>query len=200
VEYCTIIQPQNTDPSPEYNVKFVVLDTPYTSVKQMVVDGSKAIKCFGLSIPETMVRIACRVVRGKVSARLGSDPFDLKPLRLVESVARDSKHLNPSDENSESSALPPCQIFSALHDDYIPVTHGREMQQAWNVGDAGCNLEEFPGRHFGEREPELLLMAVDHIKNALVFDKKKAEEQALASLNINCFMTSSTKIPWAGVW
>mmetsp|Transcript_12789 Transcript_12789/g.20853 ORF Transcript_12789/g.20853 Transcript_12789/m.20853 type:complete len:395 (-) Transcript_12789:183-1367(-) len=194
VEYCTIsvLKPSTHTPCPDYSIKFIVLDTPYTSVKQMVVDGSKAIKCFGLSIPETMVRIACRVVRGKVSARLGSDPFDLKPLRLVEAAAEQGGSGRAEPANA---SLPPCHIFSAQNDDYIPLSHGHDMQQAWRKG-AECGLQEFPGRHFGERNTELLLGAVNDIKSSLVFDKQKAEAEALATVNVDGFMAGGPKIPW----
>lgn len=194
VEYCT--RPSTDTPCPDYSVKFVVLDTPFTSVKQMVVDGSKAIKCFGLSIPETMVRIACRVVRGKVSARLGSDPFDLIPLRLVEAAAERG---GSGREEPANPSLPPCHIFSALNDDYIPLSHGHDMHKAWRKG-ADCGLQEFAGRHFGERPTELLQGAVDGIKSSLIFDKQKAEAEALATVNAEGFLGVGSKIPWAGVW
>lgn len=221
--------------APPSCVKFVVLDSPFTSVKQMVLDGSKAVKCVGLAIPETLVRLACRVVRGKVSARLGSDPFDLKPLRLVErAVAEQQKQQRQQQKNQKKKQkqqkLPPCHILCALQDDYIPASHGRELQRAWTQGEGGtgagaggaqCGLEEFSGRHFGEREAGLLLgggLARD-IERALVFDKRAEEAAALAALNINMNSSSSSnssssggnaflllganmnnKVPWAGVW
>jgi hypothetical protein len=209
VEYCTS---QNTAEEGEElggrsaAVQFLVLDSPYTSVKQMVVDGSKAIKCFGLAVPELMVRLACRVVRGKVAARLGCDPFDLKPLRLVEEVGRGE---------DAGALLPPCRIFSAVGDDYIPATQGREMQRAWQEAGAECALEEFQGRHFGERDVGLLLGVVDDIRTALDFNKEEYEAATLrlglglglggagaggSSLPLLRSGVGSGKVPWAGVW
>lgn len=196
VEYCASWPQQSScgedEASPGFCVKFVVLDSPYTSVKQMVVDGSKAIKCFGLSVPETMVRVACRVVRSKVASRLGSDPFDLKPLRLVEAAAQQ--------EQGGPCKLPPCHIFSALNDDYIPVTHGRDMQVAWEVAGAPCCLREFSGRHFGERDSELLLEAREGVRSSLEYDKEAAEAQALSSLSLGGPGLGGVRVPWAGVW
>jgi hypothetical protein len=193
VEYCTS-PPSVPDALPGEEegggVKFVVLDSPYTSVKQLVVDGSKAVKCFGLAIPEPLVRLACRGVRAQVSAKLGCDPFDLTPLRLVQQM-----------QGQGGGQLPPCQIFSALQDDYIPASHGRELQQAWRGRGAACSVKEFAGRHFGERDAQLLRGAAAAIRGALRFDKA-AEEAAASAAMMNSLHHHSAggKVPWAGVW
>ena len=159
------------------------------------------------------------MVRGKVAARLGSDPFDLKPLRLVERAVEQQQRMTQQGgaqkrqvgQRQGQRLLPPCHIFSALQDDYIPAAHGRELQRVWARG-APCGLVEFSARHFGERDATLLAQEglVAGIEEALVFDKKAEEAAALAALNMNvnsgsnAFLllgaSNNNKVPWAGVW
>lgn len=192
VEYCTCsgnCPDQNTnediEESPNDNsinaathinnvVKFVVLDSPFTSVKQMVIDGSKAIKCFGLPIPETLVRLACKVVRGKVRARLGCDPFELKPLQQL--------------HRAEERSLPPSFVLTASEDDYIPRSHGQEVFQGWSEKAAGkCHMKEFTGRHFGERARGLLLETVPALRASIQYDKEREDALALARIDFRRF-------------
>lgn len=150
-----------------------------------------------------------------MKAKLGSDPFDLKPLRRVEDrkIKKDKNDKKDKTNKKEKGhlmrggKLPPCQIFSALQDDYIPSSHGSEMQRAWQESGAPCSLVKFPGRHFGERSAGLLLGAAEKIRAVLSYDKQREEEAALrrglASLSLNSSGGSGMglgKIPWAGVW
>ena len=195
MEYCSTTD----DATRQSRIKSVVLDSPFISVKQMVVDGSKAIKCFGMSIPETIVLLGSKVVRGNVCSRLGSDPFDVNPLKHIEEAA------------SANNILPPCHIFSALDDDYIPSSHGHEICRAWEQTGAQCEIEEFSARHFGERPSRLVTGIEEDINQCLTYDKKSEEAAAIASLDVAAFMRSPTstsssssialgRVPWAGVW
>jgi hypothetical protein len=132
-----------------FRVKFMVLDSPFISVKQMVKDASTSIKTCGVAVPKTIITLCGHVIRRSVKSRLGSDPYDVKPLELVGDVKI------------------PCFIMSATSDDYIPIHHGGAVAEKWADGcdeDIKCSRCEFSGRHFGEREEIVVLLPVDEIR------------------------------------
>ena len=160
VEYSNGIK-QDTTP-----LKFVVLDSPFVSVKRMVQDGSSSVKACGVTVPKVMISLSGKVIRRAVMSRLGCDPYDVIPLAHVSTITS------------------PCYMLCATNDDYIPASHGVEMAEAWgqasgSEGGVLCVHCEFNGRHFGERLESLVLASVPVIEPYLT--RREAEASGVAS-------------------
>jgi pimeloyl-ACP methyl ester carboxylesterase len=127
------------------NIKFVILDSPFTSLHDIVYHAATSIDTVGLggaAVPAVFVKFALFMMRKRAKAQLGMDPYLIRPLNLVSSVSL------------------PCYIMSADEDDYIPDTMGKEIAQSWN---GKCWYRLFPGSHLGERDPGIVMSTLDKI-------------------------------------
>jgi pimeloyl-ACP methyl ester carboxylesterase len=169
---------------PDSTVKFIVMDTPFTSVRSMVENGCCSVKACGITVPKYIVRLSGKVIRRSVKARLGSDPYDVMPMNLV------------------GNAGIPAFVLSAENDDYIPLSHGRAIAEGWGAtrgqneeikseaasgGSVKCFLLEFDGRHFGERPERVVCTPVDEVLPYL----SKREEDASATVLSNLIRSGS---------
>eukprot|EP00602_Paraphysomonas_sp_CaronLab_P005806 CAMPEP_0185037390 /NCGR_PEP_ID=MMETSP1103-20130426/31725_1 /TAXON_ID=36769 /ORGANISM="Paraphysomonas bandaiensis, Strain Caron Lab Isolate" /LENGTH=402 /DNA_ID=CAMNT_0027575343 /DNA_START=102 /DNA_END=1307 /DNA_ORIENTATION=+ len=130
------------------NVKFLVLDSPFTSVEDIVSNKASSIQTFGITVPSVFVKFAVQMVRRSVRSQIGGDPYSVRPIRRV------------------PSARVPCFILSADDDEYIPDEMGHEIAATWNRSVPSWH-REFPGQHFGERDECLVLTPLEKIISVL---------------------------------
>eukprot|EP00602_Paraphysomonas_sp_CaronLab_P002859 CAMPEP_0185029052 /NCGR_PEP_ID=MMETSP1103-20130426/15135_1 /TAXON_ID=36769 /ORGANISM="Paraphysomonas bandaiensis, Strain Caron Lab Isolate" /LENGTH=306 /DNA_ID=CAMNT_0027563665 /DNA_START=70 /DNA_END=991 /DNA_ORIENTATION=+ len=102
IEYCSKLN------LPKY-IKFVVLDSPFISVKQMVKDATQSVTAYGVHIPQRALLLCASVIRKTLRSRLGSDPYAVVPMDFVPGLKI------------------PGHVLSALEDDYMPPHHGRAI-------------------------------------------------------------------------
>jgi hypothetical protein len=127
------------------NIKFVILDSPFTSLHDLVYHAATSIDTVGLggtTVPAVFVKFALFMMRKRAKAQLGIDPYLIRPINLVSSISL------------------PCYIMSADEDDYIPDTMGKDIAQSWN---GKCWYRNFPGKHIGERDPGMVMSTLDKI-------------------------------------
>lgn len=127
------------------NIKFIILDSPFTSLHDIVYNAATSIDTVGLggtTVPAVFVKFALYMMRKRAKAQLGMDPYLIRPINLVSSISL------------------PCYIMSADEDDYIPETMGKEISQSWN---GKCWYRIFPGKHIGERDPGIVMSTFDKI-------------------------------------
>mmetsp|Transcript_13873 Transcript_13873/g.13400 ORF Transcript_13873/g.13400 Transcript_13873/m.13400 type:complete len:221 (-) Transcript_13873:94-756(-) len=129
-------------------IKFLVLDSPYASVKQ-VVDTvlsefqAKVTYNLGVAIGRPLC-YACSWMFGKeVTARLGGDVYAIQPIKFA-----------PKNKT-------PCLILSARKDDYIPHIHADQFHDKW-LGP--CGLHKIDCSSFDQRPAHVVLLAYDHVK------------------------------------
>lgn len=124
------------------NIKFIVLDSPFTSLHDIVKNAAASIDTVGITVPSVFVKFALFMMRKSAKAQLGSDPYLIRPIDLVNSISI------------------PCYIISADEDDYIPDSMGKEIAQSWS---GKCWYRIFPGKHIGERDPGITMSTIDKI-------------------------------------
>mmetsp|Transcript_20448 Transcript_20448/g.37984 ORF Transcript_20448/g.37984 Transcript_20448/m.37984 type:complete len:536 (-) Transcript_20448:14-1621(-) len=155
IEHSLDLDIEEEDKEPPQYVKFVVLDSPFTSLKDVVMEAAKNIDMLGASIPPMFVKFALYMFKDKIDERLDEDPYSIMPLSWVQSG---KKHATP---------LPPCYILSADSDEHIPASMGDELAQEWrhkyDQGKSMCWYREFPGGHFNEREECLVMTPIQAI-------------------------------------
>lgn len=145
-------------------IKYVVLDSPFLSVKKMVADASQTITAYGITVPSTVVSFCSSFIRRSVKSKLGCDPYDVKPVNFVPNMTV------------------PCSILSARSDDYMPPHHGQSIFEVWGQSIQPrpyCEFEVYEGRHFGLREKELVCKPLNSILNYVNYRPQTIEEQFL---------------------
>ena len=125
------------------HIKFLVLDSPFTTFQEIVSVAASAIHTCGIVVPSVFVKFALHLVRKNIKRQLGIDPYAIKPITLVNQVST------------------PCFVLSGDDDEYIPVDMGQRIYRAW--GGSDCFFREFPGSHFLERDECLVLTPVEKI-------------------------------------
>ena len=126
-------------------VKYIVLDTPYCSVKQVVdnvVQKYKNNSTFSLISP---LFYTCALMFGReVTCNLGSNIYAVKPI------------------NFASKNKTPCLILCARSDDYVPTSHSDEFLTQW----AGpVRMMSINGTHYSRREQDVVLLAANYFKS-----------------------------------
>lgn len=117
-----------------YPVKCLALDSPYTSIEEMVDAGFSRLRADGFFLPTTVLRVGASLVRSSLSSKLsGMDPFHVRPIDVAKECAV------------------PCCVLIATDDDYVPVDQGLEVASRW-LGPV--QAKQFVGRHFDERQQQ----------------------------------------------
>ena len=127
-------------------IKFCVLDSPYTSVRDIfdtMADNIKS-KSSSFSVTSPLINAGGWLMRCAVSNRLGTN---------VDSIIS---------INHASVITTPVLIMSANRDDYIPASHGERFRSSW--GGSYAQYHVFEGGHFGDRTEGTVLMASHHIQ------------------------------------
>lgn len=151
------------------NIKFIVLDSPFTSLYDIVYKAASSIDTVGVVIPSVFVKFALFMMRKSAKSQLGTDPYDIKPISLVNTIDL------------------PCYILSADEDDYIPDSMGKEIAQLWR---GKCWYRIFPGGHVGERDPGVILSTFDKI----ILYLSTIPSNLASPTTIDNILTSSEKI------
>jgi pimeloyl-ACP methyl ester carboxylesterase len=120
-------------------VKFLVLDTPYCSVKQVVDNVVQKYKEKNSYVVISPLVHACAFMFGReVTSNLGADIYAVKPI------------------NFASKNKTPCLILKAKNDDYIPASHSDQFHTLW----AGpVNTVALSGTHYSSRDRDTVLTA-----------------------------------------
>lgn len=121
-------------------VKHIILDSPFTSIRAMIEDAAAAIRAKGYFIPKFVLSFCESRARAQIKVYLGGDIYGVNSLKYAPVCTTN------------------CTILSALGDDYIPATHGRQLAAAWG---GRVTYRTFAGRHFGTRSPDLVLSLAD---------------------------------------
>ena len=125
-------------------VKYLVLDSPFISVKRMYNDCIEVVrKNMGMCPVASFPLVAQFFRRGLKKKLDGMDPFDISQI-----------------EDMPKLTIPATFII-AVDDDYIPAQHGMELASQYG-GPIFARM--FQGRHFTPRE-ELVLSIVPQIKS-----------------------------------
>jgi len=115
-------------------IKFLVLDSPYESVKKMIRSCIKKLEGEGYQLPNAVLSIFSNLARNVISNRLnGMDPYSVEPIVYADKINI------------------PSIIFSALKDDYIPPDQTSIFAEKW-VGE--CTFKTILQGHFGVRPVE----------------------------------------------
>lgn len=172
IEYLNNLQ-KTQDEHPEHSVtlsiiKYIVLDSPFLSVKKMVADASQTITAYGVTVPSVVISFCGSFIRRSVKSQLGSDPYDVQPIQFVPNMTI------------------PCSILSARNDDYMPPHHGQSIYEVWGQSITPkpfCEFDIYNGRHFGIREKDIVCKPYNSILNYVNYRPKTVEEQLLSSEN-----------------
>ena len=122
-----------------HNINYVVLDTPFLSIRQMVRDGINKLRGNGLSFPSPVLGMVELLVRNHLRSVLSYDILEVDCATFAPSC-----HV-------------PVTVLSALQDDYIPVTHGESLASMWGASHL---YRTFNGRHFGARPMDMVLSVI----------------------------------------
>eukprot|EP01041_Mallomonas_annulata_P000600 gene600-1159_t len=152
-----------TSKSPLNCVKFIILDSPFTSIQNIITDIIKELNKRGYFIPTSLTFIFGKIIRKYIKSSLGHDPYDINSLSLASKC-----HL-------------PCIILSAENDDYIPKSHGEQIASSWN---GSCQWHSFRGHHFGKRDLELIMLLEESISEVIM--RRTISANDLAQLAMSC--------------
>jgi hypothetical protein len=136
IALCAQPQPQAPRSPALAIVHCLVLDSPFTGIKDMVKAALERMHGRGFTLSKALLQWATRRVLSQLSQRLhGLDLFSIQPILQVPYVRI------------------PASILSADDDDYIPLEHGRRVAGQWR---APVQLQAFAGKHFGARGADLV--------------------------------------------
>jgi pimeloyl-ACP methyl ester carboxylesterase len=133
-------------------VKVLVLDTPFTSLKDVVDDAIQRLRDQRYFIPDVAVSLGASFVRSTLIAATGSDPYDINPAAFVQ------------------AATVPCFLLVATNDDYIAPKHSDWIASQWR---GPRQLAKFDGTHFSVRSLEHLAVAQEFIEAFLLVSVAK---------------------------
>lgn len=155
-------------------VKFCVLDSPYTGVRDLMDTMADKIRCTSssFSISSPLIAAGCWLMRRSVSSKLGTHLDTIAPINNVRGITT------------------PVLILSAKRDDYIPVSHGERFRTSW--GNSYAHFHVIDGGHFGERPESVVMLALDHIQRFIVSRcPSKGGSATSSSLKPDCDATGS---------
>lgn len=105
MQYCALIVNQQI--SNKRIIRFVVLDTPFTSFKSVVNDIIQQYEQRGNYFPHSIFSIVNKLVRISVRRSAGIDLYDIKPIELAKVITV------------------PALVLAGLSDDYVNTNHGQ---------------------------------------------------------------------------
>jgi pimeloyl-ACP methyl ester carboxylesterase len=145
IEYCNLSK--DTDSKTNIDrVYGLVLDTPFTSVKDIVRDVMDRFSENGYYIPSPVTYVATSLVRGTLKKQTGFDPYEIQPIQFVEQACK------------------PCVIIAALRDDYVKADHSYKIKDRWSIHHKQpCKLYTSSLGVFDHREVDLMLTIGDDL-------------------------------------
>jgi pimeloyl-ACP methyl ester carboxylesterase len=102
--------------SKKYNITAVILDSPFTSIEDMIKEGLDQLQQSGYSLSKSLLSFFLHRTIAHLSNRLNG--LNLLSVAPIEDVP----HIN----------IPVC-ILSASHDDYVPLEHGQRIAATWGA-------------------------------------------------------------------
>ena len=130
-----------------FNVRCIVLDSPFISIKQVVQDLIAKYESTGYHFPHLVFGIASKMMRMSIRSRAGVDLYDIRPIELAPHISI------------------PGYVMSATADDYFDPSHGARICDGWG-GD--CSYATIQGSQFTKRAPSAVLLAMDTIARTCV--------------------------------
>lgn len=124
-------------------IVFLVLDTPFESVKLMIKDCIQKLKSDGYEIPETLVSFFSGLARRIISNQLKADPYTVEPIKFAAKINL------------------PVLILSSTGDDYIPAHQSLRVFESW-LGPK--KLHVMSASHFQQRPLEIVEVAINSMR------------------------------------
>ena len=138
------------NPKLDNPIKYMVLDSPFISVRQMYKDCVDKVREKNYEyVPETLFGAVAKYFRRGVKVKLGEDPFDI------------------SLEAELELCTSPASFLIAINDDYIPPTHGTSLAALYG-GPIFARM--FEGRHFTPRKEEIVTGVVAHVESRIAIE------------------------------
>lgn len=129
LDYCAFLSKSSYDINK--NLRFIVLDTPFESIKQMVEKCMEKLHIDGYHLPHAAIAIFSRLARRIIARQLGGeDVYEIESLKLAARVEK------------------PCYVIAAMDDDYIPLEQCMRIAEGMS---GPCAFHSFRGGHFGRR-------------------------------------------------
>lgn len=144
--YQSLLCPKaESDSQFENPIKYLILDSPFLSVRQMYKDSVDKVREKNYEyVPEQIFSLVAKYFRRGVKQKLGMDPFDIS-----------------MEPDMELCSIP-ASFLIAIHDDYIPPHHGTSLAAMYG-GPIFARM--FEGRHFTPRDEETVTGIVSHIRS-----------------------------------
>lgn len=138
----TVIPKLNTDLP--FVIRFIVLDSPFTSMKQVVQDLIAKYESLGYYFPHSLFGMVSRMLRVSIQRRAGVDLYDIKPIDLAPSISI------------------PSFILAATCDDYFHSSHGVLIRDKWGAPSVYTAI---PGSQFSKRSPSSIMLTFNSISH-----------------------------------
>ena len=113
------------DPKSSSSIKCAVMDSPFTSLKELIKIYIRKISEKSFFTPYLFFSIWGEYIRGKIIQKVGKDPYTVAPIEFAHSIRV------------------PCAIIGAEDDDYIPVSQFEAVKEALLVPE--FSVYTFPG-------------------------------------------------------
>ena len=119
-------------------ISFLVLDSPFVSIKTMIDECLTKLRDSGYLLPNTIIHFFAGFVRRTLTQRFhGIDPYTVEPIKYASSIQL------------------PCIIIGAANDDYIGIMQSIKFVEEWTFPFVQFKIVE--QGHFQRRPEETIL-------------------------------------------
>lgn len=136
MDYCASVHVEEHAQALGLSVQLLVLDTPFTSFRDVVNDAIARYESEGNYFPRTMFAIVSKLIRMTIKRRAGIDLYHIRPIDLCAKLTM------------------PSLILAATADDYVAPSHGLKIQAACK---GPSTYHTIHGGQFTHRTPEQLM-------------------------------------------
>lgn len=133
----------------ENPIKYLVLDTPFMSMEQLLKDGVNRMHAAEYDyIPKNIFNLVARLFRRSIRNRSqGMDPFLIKPIDEIAQITIPASFILPT------------------NDEYIPLYHGTEMASSYG-GPIFARIVE--ADHYDVRTPDTVMGLMSHMQSHML--------------------------------
>eukprot|EP01031_Cornospumella_fuschlensis_P028912 gene28912-34890_t len=131
------------------SVKCLILDSPFTGVKEMIRTGLERMHGVGFTFTKTIMSWGIKRILAAISDRLQFDVASVRPLSVV-------PHLH----SLRGAVLVPDD------DDYLTVDMGLQISGSW-PSNPPVPVVKFPGKHFTPRSAQVVLSVLATVQESL---------------------------------
>jgi hypothetical protein len=142
------------------HVKFLVLDTPFATVEDIVMEAATKIPLNGVVIPSVFIKFAVSMVRKSVKEQVGTDPYELKPIKCAKLISTPTFILTADDDPYVSEAMS-AKVANAFSCDH------------WH--------RSFPGDYFQPRDHCVVLTPLGHIMKFVESARSRSRSHSRSS-------------------